>query len=77
MNETVPTEPAPAPDPADSGWVSGGMAHRRALRVTYTADLIEITDGSGQDPLLSLSVSEAAGLHEDLGSVLDVVGWPT
>jgi len=50
---------------------------RRPLRVEVYHDqnLILIVDGSGE--LLALTPKEAAGLAEDLGSVLDIVGWPS
>jgi hypothetical protein len=48
---------------------------RRPLRVEYDAGqhLILIKDSVGE--LLTLTPQEAAGLTEDLGAVLDVVGW--
>jgi hypothetical protein len=60
------------------GWISGSMVNRSALRVEHVpdGDLIEISDGSQQDPLLSMTVRQAAGLVEDLSAVLDVIGWP-
>ena len=61
------------------GWISGSMVNRSALRVEHVpdGDLIEISDGSQQDPLLSMSVRQAASLVEDMSAVLDVVGWPS
>lgn len=67
------------PTEQPGGWVSGGMGNSRSgLRVTHIGDeIIEITDGSQQDPLLSLSTHQAAGLVEDIQAVLDIVGWPS
>lgn len=61
------------------GWASGGMANPPSgLRVIHVGgELIEITDGSHQDPLLSLSTRQAAGLVDDISAVLDIVGWPS
>lgn len=67
--DTVPTSP-PRPNtqrffPPD----------RRPLHVVADGDLVVIRDGAGE--LLALTPAEAAGLSEDLASVLDIVGWPS
>lgn len=58
-----------------AGWMSGGMG--TGLRVVHRDDLVEVVDGSHQEPLLSLSTSEAADLVENISAILDIVGWPS
>lgn len=68
----------PAPEPTEVPVnLSQQPTDRRPLRVEFDREqnLLVVLDGAGE--LLTLTPAEAAGLAEDIGSVLDIEGWPS